>query len=189
MSIRLAADVWVLVLVSNVETEIVDDVSGVLNDIGSLLQVAGGSITAEVLECGKVVGVGGSGQAREDALLGQEKGASANREDSSLSGGVSLLEIGKGRDQAKGLGVLGQDLLGVASKDDKNVKVVKALMGVLEGQLRTDHGSLSRENLGLGSSDGDFESLCVCCTWGKGRWVSQLMREKRMLTDDANGVV
>ena len=50
--------------------------------------------------------MGSGGQAREDTLLGQEKGASANRENGSLSGGVSLLEIGKGRDQAKGLGFL-----------------------------------------------------------------------------------
>ena len=59
-TIGLATDVWVLVLVSEVEAEVVDDVSSILDHISSFLEVTLSSMAAEVLKLGHVIWVGGS---------------------------------------------------------------------------------------------------------------------------------
>lgn len=105
--------------------------------------------------------MGGGRKARQDTLLGEEKGASANREDGSLSGGVSLLKVCKIGNEAQGLSLSLEDLRRVASKNDKDIKVVKTVMSVLEGDLGANHGALAGQYLGLRRGNGDFESLCV----------------------------
>ena len=50
--IGLAADIGILVLVSEVEAEIIDNVAGVLDDVGTLLEVSSGSLTAQNLKLG-----------------------------------------------------------------------------------------------------------------------------------------
>jgi hypothetical protein len=158
-SVRLAADVWVLVLVTEVEAEIVDDVAGVLDDVGTLLEVSGSSVAADILELGDVVGVGGGGEAGEDALLGEEEGSGADGEDGALSSWVLLLELGEVDDEAGGLLLLGQDLGRVAAQDDEDVKLLKALVGLPEGDLRAYYDTLAREHLGLGAGESDLEGL------------------------------
>ncbi len=55
-----------------------------------------------------------------------------------------------------------EDGLRIASEDDENVKVLEALMSLLEGNLGTDDGALLRENLGLISDNGDLKGLAAC---------------------------
>lgn len=160
-SIGLATDVGVLVLVVEVETEVVDNISSVFNDIGTFLEVLGSGITADVLKSGHSVGVGGSGEARQDALLAKEERASADGEDGSLASRVALLELREVGDETEGFGLLGDNLLRVTTDDDEDIKVLEAFMGLLVVDLRADDSTLFGENLGLGANNGDFESLGV----------------------------
>jgi len=75
------ADVWVVVFVTELEAQVVDDVASTIADVGALGQVTLSSQAADVLEADVGIGVGGGGQAREDALLGQEQGARADGEE------------------------------------------------------------------------------------------------------------
>ena len=166
-SVGLAADIRVLVLVAEVKAKVVDHVSGVLNDVGTLSEVAGGSLAAEDLKLGHVVGVGRGRQAREDILAGKEERACADREDCTLAGRVLFLKLGKVVDETERLGLLVQDLLRVAAEDDENVKLLEAVVGLLEGDLRADEDALLGKDLGLGAGDGDFESLGCCSAVSK----------------------
>lgn len=123
-SVLLASNVWVLVLITEVKAEVVDDVALVFDNVGALLKVEGSSFTAEVLKCSKVVGVGGGRQAGEDTLLGKEEGTGADGEESALTSGVLLLEFCVCADEGEGLIAILDDFCGVATKDDNNVKVV-----------------------------------------------------------------
>lgn len=58
-----ASDVGVLVLVTKLEAQVVDDVSRVLHNIGALTKISLDSNTANVLERDNVVGVGGGREA------------------------------------------------------------------------------------------------------------------------------
>lgn len=77
----LVTDVGVLILVTKLEAQVVDNVAAVLDDISALCQVAGGSLAADVLESDDGVGVRGSREAGQDALLGEEQGAGADGEE------------------------------------------------------------------------------------------------------------
>lgn len=159
VGIGLAADVGVLVLVTEVESEVVDDVACVLDHVGALLEVARSSITAQILEASQVVGVGSRRETREDALLRQEERTGADRQDGTLAGGVLLLQLGEVADESEGLVLLLKDLSAVASKDDENVKLFEAFVGLLVRDLGADDDALLREHLGLGTGGGDLESL------------------------------
>lgn len=104
----------------------------------------------------------GGREAGENALLGQEKSTSADGEDGSLAGRVPLLELGEVGDEAEGLELLVEDLLGVAADDDEEVKVLEAVMGVLVGNLGANDDTLSGDDLGLGADDGNLKGLGVC---------------------------
>lgn len=158
-SIRLAADVRVLVLVPEVESEVVDHVADVLDNIGPLVQVALGSAAAEVLKGGHVVLVGRGGEAGEDALVGEEVRAGADGEEGALADWVALLQLDKGRDEAQGLGVLLDDLVGVAAEDDEDVVVLQLLVGLLVGDLAGEGDVLAGEDGLLGAGDGAVEGL------------------------------
>lgn len=62
-SVRLATNVGILILVSKFEAEVVHDVSGIFDNVGSLLQITLRSIAADDLKLGHVVWVGGGRQA------------------------------------------------------------------------------------------------------------------------------
>ena len=53
-----ASDVGILVLVTELEAQVVDDVSGVLYNIGALTKISLDGQTANVLERDNVIGVG-----------------------------------------------------------------------------------------------------------------------------------
>lgn len=53
--VGLAADVGVLILISELEAEVVDNVASIVNDISSLSEVAGSGLAAKDLELGNVV--------------------------------------------------------------------------------------------------------------------------------------
>lgn len=72
-SIRLSTDVGVLVLVSEFEPKVVHDVAGVIDNVGALAQLAGGSLAAQDLELGNIVGMSGGRKASKNALLGKEE--------------------------------------------------------------------------------------------------------------------
>ena len=126
------------------------------------MEVLGSRIAAKVLESGQVVGVGSSGEARQDALLGKEERSSADGKDSSLSGRVALLKLREVGNETERLELLLNDFLGVTTDDDKDIIVLEAVMGLLIGDLRTDNGARLREDLGLGANNGDFKSLGAC---------------------------
>lgn len=159
IGIGLAADVGVLILVAKIEAEVVDDVACVLDNVGTLLKVARGSITAQVLEAGHVVGVGGSRKAGEDTLLRKEEGSSANGKDGTLLGGIFLLQFGEIADESKRLVLFLKDFSAVASENDEHVELFEALVSLFVGNLRADNDALLRQNLGLSTSSGDFEGL------------------------------
>lgn len=160
--IGLATDVWVLVLIPEVESEVIDNVASIFDDIGTFLEVLGSGITADVFESGQVVGVGSGGKARQDALLGKEERTGANRHDGSLTSRVPLLKLREIGDETERLSLLLQHLLGVAADDDKDIEVLEAFVGLLVGDLGADDGTLLGENLGLGTNDGNFEGLGTC---------------------------
>lgn len=95
-SVGLATNVWVLVLVSEVEAQVVHHISDVLNDVGTLVEIASSSAAAENLELGDIVWVGSGGKASKDALVGEEMGAAADRQEGPLADGVLLLQLGEG---------------------------------------------------------------------------------------------
>lgn len=76
--IGLAADIGVIILLAEIEAEVVDNVSGVFNNIGTFLEILGSSIAADILKGGEVVGVSGRRETGEDTLLRQEEGAGAD---------------------------------------------------------------------------------------------------------------
>lgn len=104
-----ATDVWVLILVAKIKTQVVDDVSGILDNVGSLIQLFLGSLAAEVLERDDPIGMGGSRQSGQDALLGEEQRSSANRQEGTFAGGIFLLDLAVSGNQAKGLSIGLQD--------------------------------------------------------------------------------
>ena len=114
-------------------------------------------MTAEVLEGGHVVWVGGGGQAGEDSELGQEEGSGADGQEGALPSRVVLLEFGKGRDDGQGLGLGLQDGAAVTADDDEDIELVEALVRLLEGDLGVDHDTLVGDNLGLGSGNSAVE--------------------------------
>jgi hypothetical protein len=159
IGIGLATDVGVLILVAKVETEVVDDVACVLDNVGTLLEVARGSIAAHILEAGHVIGVGSSRKAGEDTLLRKEKGSSANGQDGTLLGGILLLQFGEVADEGKRLVLFLKDFSTVASENNEHVELLEAFVSLFVGDLRADNYALLRQNLGLGTSSGDFEGL------------------------------
>jgi len=129
-----AADIWVVVLLAQVEAEVVDDVA-LLHDVGALRHVALGRRLAQVLQSDDEVGVGGGAEAGEDTGLGQEEGARADGHEGTLAAGVLDLHVGVGLDEAQWLHLVLQDLIGAASGDDEDVELGKALVGILEGDV------------------------------------------------------
>lgn len=111
--------------------------------------------------------MGGGRETGEDALLGKEEGAGANGEEGSLAGRVILLELGEGSDERKGLIAGLDDRRGTSADDDKDVKVIEAAVGLLEGDLGTDDNTLLRDDLRLGSRNGALECPggCMTCSW------------------------
>jgi hypothetical protein len=155
--VGLATNVGILILVAEVESKVVDDVSSVIDDIGSLLEVSSSSIAAEVLELGKVVGVGSGREAREDALLGEEERSSADGQNGALAGRVLLLKLGEVGDEASRLGLLLEDFGRVAAEDDEDVEFLESLVGLLEGDLGANDDALLRNDLGLSAGKGHLE--------------------------------
>lgn len=161
-SIRLAANIWVFILFTEIKAEIVDDITSVFNDIGALRHVSGGGVAADILKLGQVVRMGSGGKAGENVLPGKEESSGADGEEGTLAGRVLLLELGPVVDEPKWLLFLVEDLLGVAADDDENVEFLEALVGFLEGKLGVDDDALLGENLGLSASNGDFEGFGSC---------------------------
>jgi hypothetical protein len=161
-SIRLAADVGVLVLVAELVAEVVHHIAGVLYDVGMLAQVSDHGVAAQELELGEKVGMGRGSKAGEDALLGQQQRPGADRKQCALAAGVLPLEVRIGRDEAERLGLLLQGLVDVTADDDEDVKVVKAVPGLLPRALRANDDALLRKDRGFAGGDGDLEGLGRC---------------------------
>lgn len=70
-SIGRAACVWAFIF-AKLKAKVVDDISGIFDDVGALSQESGSSVAAEVLKFGKVVGVSSSREATEDTLAGKQ---------------------------------------------------------------------------------------------------------------------
>lgn len=159
--VGLATDVWVLVLVADIKAEVVDNITGVFYDVGTLSEVLGSSITAQVLKLGQIVRVGSGRETREDVLLGEEERTGTDGEDGSLASWIFLLELREVGDQTERLQLLVDDLLRVATDNYKDIKIFKAVVGLFVSDLRANDDTLLRERVGLGANDGDFESLGV----------------------------
>jgi hypothetical protein len=159
---RRTADVGVLLLVSQVEAEVVDDEADVLLDLGELIiELTLGSCLAQLLELDDVVRVGGGGQAQQDALVGQEQRAGADAHESALLGGVILLQLGEGADEVERLGLLLENGGAVAARDDEHIVVLQLLVGLLPAELALDERALGREDVGLSACQGDLKGLGV----------------------------
>lgn len=157
--IRLATDVWILVLVSEVEAEVVDHISNILDDVGALVEVASGSTAAQVLKRGQVVMVGGGRKAGEDALVGEEVRASTDGEEGPLADGIFFLQFREGRNDTKRLGILLNDCVGVPAEDDKDVVVLQLLVSLLVRDLAGKGDVLATEDSLLGTGDRAIEGL------------------------------
>lgn len=81
---------------------------------------------------------------------------------SSLSGGVLLLDLAVFGNQVKGLGLGLEDGVAVTTEDDNNIKVLKAFMGILEGDLGANNDTSTGENLRLSSGNGDLKGFGGC---------------------------
>ncbi len=162
--VRLAPDIGVLILVPELEAQVIHHIPGVLDDVGVFAHEPDHGVAAQVLELGNVIGVGGGSEAAQNALLRQEEGAGADGEQCALAGGVVLLELRIGRDEAKRLCLVLEDLVDIAAEDDEDIKVVEALVGLLPGALGSNDDALLGQDLGLASRDGNLESLGSCFT-------------------------
>lgn len=152
-----APDVGVLVLVTELKAQVVDDVTCVLHNIGALAKISLDGNAANVLKGDDVVGVGGGREPGQDSLLSEQKRSGTDGEESApaflklisakrvlrdetvmqwnmclLSLGARLLDLTVGRDEGKRLGLGLDDGLCISAEDDDNVKVLNALMGLLE---------------------------------------------------------
>lgn len=76
-----ASDVGVLVLVTELEAQVVDDISCVLHNISTLAQVSLDGLAANVLERDNVIGVGGGGKPGQDSRLSKQERSGANGEE------------------------------------------------------------------------------------------------------------
>jgi hypothetical protein len=141
-SVRLAANVWILVLIAQVKAEIVNNISSILDDVGPLLQLSLGSVAAQDLKFGHMIRVGCGRQPGENARLGEEEGSGANGEQGPLAGGIILLNLCEGIDEGQRLGLVLQDIFAIATEDDENIKVLQALMGFFEADLGADDNTL-----------------------------------------------
>lgn len=77
-----ASDVGVLVLVTELEAQVVHNVSCVLDNIGALTKISLDGQTANVLERDNVIGVGSGREPGEDSLLSEHERPSADGEES-----------------------------------------------------------------------------------------------------------
>ena len=158
----LAADVRVLVLVSELEAQVVHHVADVFHDVSVFTPIPDDRVATEDLEGGDKVGVGGGSEATEDAQLGQEVGPGADRQQRALAAGVVLLQLRIGCDEVERLGLRVQDILGVAAEDDEDIEVVEALVGLLPRALGANEDALLGEDLRLAARKGDLEGLGSC---------------------------
>ncbi|KAI6769097.1 hypothetical protein HG531_010201 [Fusarium graminearum] len=65
-------------------------------------------------------------------------------------------------DQGEGLKLFGDNLLGVTTDDDEDIKVLKTVVCLLVGDLGANDDTLVRDDLGFGTDDGDLKGLAVC---------------------------
>ena len=155
--VGLATNVGILILVAEVESKVVDDVSGVFDDIGSLLEVSSSGLAAEDLELGQVVGVGSGREAREDAFLGEEERSGADGQNGALASRVLLLKLGEVGDEASRLGLLLEDFGRVAAKNDEDIEFLESLVSLFEGDLGANDDALLGNDLRLGAGKGHLE--------------------------------
>jgi hypothetical protein len=158
-SVRLASDVRVLVLVPEVEAEVVDYVSGIFYNVGAFGEVSSSCFAAEVFESCHVIDVRGGREARQDAFLCKEECTGADRKDGSLASGILLLKLCEIGDETERLELLLDDLGRVATEDDEDIKLLKALVSLLERDLTADHDALLGEHLGLGASESNLKGF------------------------------
>lgn len=71
----LVADVRVFVLVTKLESQVIDNVAGVIDNVSALSQVALDGLAANLFESDDGIGVGGGGETGQNALLSQEQRA------------------------------------------------------------------------------------------------------------------
>ena len=57
--------------------------------------------------------------------------------------------------------LLGDNFLAVTTDDDEDIKILKALVCLLVGDLGANDDALVGEDLGLGANDGDLKGLVV----------------------------
>lgn len=77
-----ASDVGVLVLVTELEAQVVDNVSRVLHNIGALTKISLDGQTADVLKCYNVIRVGSGREPGQDSLLSEQERSGADGEES-----------------------------------------------------------------------------------------------------------
>lgn len=77
-----ASDVGVLVLVTELEAQVVHNVSCVLHNIGALTKISLDGHTANILELDNVIGVGSGREPGEDSLLSEQERSGADGEES-----------------------------------------------------------------------------------------------------------
>lgn len=161
-AIRLAANIWVFILFANVEAEVINNVAGVFNDIGTLRQVSRGSVAANIFKLGQVIGMGSGRETRENVLPGEQESTGADGEECALAGWVLFLKLGPVIDQAEGFLLFVEDILGVAADDDENIKILEALVCFLERELAVDDDALLGQGLFLGAGNSHFEGFGGC---------------------------
>lgn len=182
-SIGLLANVWVLIWVTKVEAEVVDDESG-LHDIWSLGEVSLGGLRTESLESAQVVWVGGGTEAGEHTKLTKVHGGDTDGEDGTLALWVLLLNVGKGADDLEwlwrwlGLGL--DDGLKVTTWDHKDIELGEALLDFLVAHVSLESDTVvDLDGWGLGDKDA-FKCLVLRIAWVLVGLVENLERTKNI---------
>jgi len=159
-NICLAADIWVLVEIAQVEPQVIDHVS-LFHEIAAFCQLLLRTGTADILELCVEIGVCGGRQAIEDALLSEEEGAGVDGEESSFLLWIFLLDVGVGLDEVERLGLLfiPDDVFGVAARDDDDVELVETVLGFIVTHVRTETGTLGRDRVFIVGAEGDLEGF------------------------------
>lgn len=156
------ADVWVLIWVlSKVESQVINHIS-LLHNIRAFSQISLRSLRTNILKLSKEIRVRGGTQAGKHAELTEEEGGGADGEDCALTAWVFLLDVGKGLEDAEGLGLLLDNGLEVAAGDDEDVEGG-------EGLLQVGVGAVGFEEDAVGGFDGwraggedAFEGFGLC---------------------------
>lgn len=148
-----------------IKAQIIDDVA-LLDDVGAVGQVPGGSRLADGLHLGEVVRMSGGTQAGQDALIAQEERRRADGQKRAFLLRVLLLQVREGLDDAQGFGLGLQNRIRAAAGNDEDVEFREPAVRFFEVDVCAEGGALFGGGVFGEGAKGCAEGF-GCCLAGK----------------------